>query len=189
MREGPVVRSYAETLFELALRHEGPERYGELIEEVARLVDELPGFRRFLETPQVDDGEKKALLARAFEDRVPDPFLRFLLVVVEKRRQRLLRQIAAGYRRILDEHLGRIHVQATLAREPDEALRRELDERLSALLGRTAVTHVRVKPEILGGVVLRAGDRIFDGSIRRRLESLRRHLAGGRVAGDGRRRP
>jgi F-type H+-transporting ATPase subunit delta len=55
-------------------------------------------------------------------------------------------------------------------------VRARLQETLSALLGKTAVPHVRVNPEILGGVVVKAGDRIYDGSLRRRLDRLRRQL-------------
>ncbi|HIB09233.1 MAG TPA: hypothetical protein EYO20_05240 [Gemmatimonadetes bacterium] len=51
-----------------------------------------------------------------------------------------------------------------------------VSERLSKILGRQAIPHVRVKPEILGGLVVRTGDTIYDGSVRRRLEGLRRRL-------------
>ena len=49
-------------------------------------------------------------------------------------------------------------------------------ERLSSVLGKEAIPHVRVKPEILGGLVVRTGDTIYDGSIRRSLEGMRRRL-------------
>jgi F-type H+-transporting ATPase subunit delta len=49
-------------------------------------------------------------------------------------------------------------------------------ERLSELLGKTAIPHVRVKPEILGGIIVRSGDTIYDGSLRRRLDLMRRQL-------------
>ena len=63
-----------------------------------------------------------------------------------------------------------------MARPLDEQAMKAITERLTALLGKTAIPHVRVKPEILGGVIVRAGDTIYDGSLRRRLESMRRQL-------------
>ena len=64
----------------------------------------------------------------------------------------------------------------TVARPLDEQGLAAVRDRLTKLLGRTAIPHVRVKPEILGGVVVRAGDTIYDGSLRRRLEGMRRQL-------------
>lgn len=176
MRDGTIARSYAETLFELAERHDALERYGEGIGVVGALLEENPEFRLFLETPRVDASAKKDVLRKAFGEALPRPLLNFLLVTVDKRRQRLLGTIAREYRALLDEHEGRAHVEVTLAREMDEATLDTLAERLSTVLGVHAIPHVKVRPEILGGVVIRAGDTIYDGSLRRRLETLRRRL-------------
>jgi len=52
----------------------------------------------------------------------------------------------------------------------------EMEERLTAALGKTAIPHVRIKPDILGGAIFRTGDTIYDGSLRRRLDGMRRRL-------------
>ena len=109
-------------------------------------------------------------------DVVPKPFVNFLMVVIDKRRQRLLREIAREYDDMVDEHLNRVHAEVTVARPLDESALSTVTERLTALLGRTAIPHVRVKPEILGGIVVRAGDTIYDGSLKSRLEGMRRQL-------------
>ncbi len=176
MRDETVARSYAETLFELALRHEGIEVYGEGIAEVAGLLDENPRFRLFLETPRIDASAKKAVLRKVFAKAFPQHLVNFLLITIDKRRQRLLRKISREYQALLDDHLGRAHVEVTVARETDEADLASITERLQGLLGKSVVPHVRVRPEILGGVVVRAGDTIYDGSVRRRLGDLRRQL-------------
>lgn len=176
MRDETVARSYAETLFELARKHEGLERYGEGLEGVAVLLDENRRFRLFLETPRISAAEKKAVIRKVFEPSLPRHLLNFLLVVIDKRRQRLLRDIARVYHGLVDEHLGRAHVEVTVARPLDQTTLEGLGERLSRLLGKTAIPHVRVKPEIVGGVVVRTGDTIYDGSIRRRMDRMRRRL-------------
>lgn len=176
MRDETVARNYAEALFELAARHEGPEVYGEALDEVARLLDEEPSFRSFVKTPRVSAAEKKKVVRRAFEGRLPEPFVNFLLVTIDKRRQRLLRQMALQYHELLDEHMNRVHVDVTVARPLADDLRSELASRLSTLLGKTALPHVRVDPAILGGVVVRTGDTVFDGSLRRRMDGMRRQL-------------
>lgn len=185
MRDETVSRNYARTLFELAQGHEGIEDYEEAIEAVARLVDQNREFRLFLETPRIDASTKKEVLRKAFGEAVPRPFLNFLLITVDKRRQRLLRGIAREFHALVDEHMGRTHVEVTVARELDEETVEELKRRLSRHVGREAIPHVRVKPEILGGVVLRTGDTIFDGSLRRRLERMRRLLYEAELPGAG----
>lgn len=176
MRDETVARSYAQTLFALAERHEGLEVFGEGIELVARLIDDDPRVRLFLETPRIADADRKDTVRRVFGDRIPRQLLNFLLVTIDKHRQRLLRDIAAEYHALVDERQGREHVEVTVARPLDDATKELVGKRLSALLGRTAIPHVRVKPEILGGVVVRTGDTIYDGSVSRRMESMRRRL-------------
>ncbi len=181
MRDETVARTYAGTLFALAGRHEGFEVFGERIETVARLLDENPKFRLFLETPRVSDVDKKSVVRKAFEGKVPESFVRFLLVTIDKRRQRLLRRIAREYQVLLDEHLGREHVEVTVARPLDDETLTSISEEMSRILGKKAVAHVRTKPAILGGVVIRTGDTIYDGSVRRRWEGMRRQLMRARI--------
>ena len=176
MRDQTVARNYAETLLEVAERQEGLEAFGDGIEVVARLIDENPSFRIFLETPRIAASQKKEVIRRVFTDTLPATLINFLLVTLDKRRQRLLREIAQEYHTLVDQRLDRVRVEVTLARSMDEASMAALEERLTALIGRQAIPQVRVKPSILGGVVVRAGDTIYDGSLRRRLDGLRRRL-------------
>jgi F-type H+-transporting ATPase subunit delta len=176
VRDETVARSYAETLFELAERHEGIEAYGEGIEIVAVLVDENDDFRRFLDTPRIALAKKKELVRSVFADRVPARLVNFVLITLDKRRQRLLRAIAREYRGLMDVHFNRVHVEVTLARVMDEQSVQEMQERLTAALGKTAIPHVRIKPAILGGAIFRTSDTIYDGSLRRRLDGMRRRL-------------
>ena len=176
MRDETVARNYAETLFALAQKNEGHERYQEGIETVARLLDENPQFRTFLETPRIAASDKKDVIRKAFGGKLPRALVNFLLIVLDKRRQRLLREIAREYHDLVDAHLNRVHAEVTVARPVDEQGLAAIGQRLTSLLGKTAIPHVRVKPEILGGVIVRAGDTIYDGSLRRRLEGMRRQL-------------
>jgi F-type H+-transporting ATPase subunit delta len=182
MRDTTVARKYAEALYELAARNDAVEPYGSAIETVAQLLDEQPRFRLFIETPRVDDDEKKALIRRVFADALPKHVLNFVLVTLDKRRQRLLRDISLQYQALLDEHLGRQHVEVTVARAMDEGTTAMVAERLTEVLGKDAIPHVRVKPEILGGIVVRTGDTIYDGSLRRRLEGMRRRMLSAELA-------
>lgn len=185
MREETVARNYAETLFALAERHEGVEAYQDALAALVGTLNESPGLRTFLATPRIAAADKKAVLRSALEGRVPGRFLSFVLVTVDKRRQALLGQIALSYNELLDEHHRRVHVEVTVARTLDGAAQGSVAGRLSQLLGRTAIPHFRVHPEILGGVVVRAGDTVYDGSLRRRLEGMRHSLLAASLGGTG----
>jgi len=181
VRDETVARSYAATLFTLAERHEGLEAYGTGIETVARLLAEDRKFRLFMETPRIADADRKAVVRRVFGDVLPRELVNFMLITIDKRRQRLLQDIAKQFQAMVDEHEGRIHVEVTVARAVDDTTQEMLATRLSRLLSKRVVPHMRVKPEILGGVVVRTGDTIFDGSVRRRLEGMRRQLMKARL--------
>ena len=185
MREETVARSYAETLFALAERHEGVEAYQDALAALVGVLNESPGLRTFLATPRIAASDKKVVLRSALEGRVPGRFLSFVLVTVDKRRQALLDRIALSYGELLDAHRERVHVEVTVARALDDATEERVTARLSRLLGRAAIPHFRVHPEILGGVVVRAGDTVYDGSLKRRLEGMRHGLLTASLGGIG----
>lgn len=181
MRDTTISRSYAGALLELGERHGQAEAFATALDDLVALLRSDPRFSAFLATPKVETEEKKRVFREALEGKVPALFLNFLMVVLDQRRQRLLGSIAREYRALLDERLGRLNVQVTLAREPDERLKRDIAEELTRRLGRRVIPHVQVDPEILGGIVVRYQDRVLDGSLRRRLVSLRRHLLEAKV--------
>lgn len=176
MRDETVARNYAETLFELALRNNALQGYGDAVEMVAKLIEEDSKFRLFIETPRIDDADKKNVIKKAFEASLPKHVVNFVLITIDKRRQRLLRSISQQYQVLFDAHIGREHVQVKVARPADDATREVIAEKLSVVLGKEVIPNFRVDAGILGGLVVRTGDTIYDGSIRRRLEGLRRRL-------------
>lgn len=186
MREETVARSYAEALFELGSRDDRREEYGAALESVARIVAENTDARLFLETPRIDAEDKKRVLRATFSDQLPKNVLNFLLVIVDKRRQRLLREISRAYQDLLDVHLGRTHVEVTVARRFSDEDVGALSRRLSRVLGQEVVAHVRVDPNVVGGIKLRTGDTVYDGTLRRRLDRIRRSLLAAQLPEPGR---
>jgi F-type H+-transporting ATPase subunit delta len=176
VHETTVARSYAEALFELGQRHNAHDEFAQGLNTITSLLDSDPSIRAFLETPKIGVEVKQRALRDALAEQVSPLFMNFVLVVLRKRRQRTLRSIAAAYRDLLDEKLGRLHVHVALAHEPDEAAEQAIISELSRITGRTVIPHIEVNPALLGGIVVRYGDRVMDGSLRRRLLSLRQRL-------------
>jgi F-type H+-transporting ATPase subunit delta len=176
MQETTVARSYAEALLELAQADDAAELYAAELGQIAQLLESEDEFRFFLETPRVDLQDKKRVLREVLEGRIPERLLRFLLVVMDKRRQRVLPEIATEFNRLVDEHLGRLQVDVTMAEDPDTEARASIKKHLDTLFGVEVLPRFNADRRIIGGVVVKVGDRIMDGSIRHRLQSLRRSL-------------
>ena len=98
---------------------------------------------------------------------------------MKRGRQRLLREIATEYLGLLDLKYNRLRAGITLVRPADPSLQRDIEAALSRQLGKEVLAAFHVDAEILGGTVIRVGERIYDGSVRRRRTKLRRQLLSG----------
>jgi F-type H+-transporting ATPase subunit delta len=176
MRESTIVRNYAEALLTLARKANDPRGWGRLLQDVADSIQSDRTLRLFLESPRVSAEQKNEVLGKALQDRAPRLFVRYLQTLVRKRRQLLLSEIATEYHTLLDEVEGRVHAHVTVARPTSDADRDVITRQLAKTLGRDVVPHFAVNPGILGGVIVKVGDRVMDGSVRRRLGLLRGRL-------------
>ncbi len=180
MRDTSIARNYAEALLALAGKAKDTAGYGALI---TALGDAISGDRQlqvFLEAPQVSAAQKSAVLGKALADKAPRPFVLFVQKLIANRRQMLIPAVATEYHDLLDAAEGRVHARVTVARPYDAAATESLAKALSAAIGKSVVPHVAVDERIIGGVVVRIGDQVMDGSVRRKLGKLRTALVGQR---------
>jgi F-type H+-transporting ATPase subunit delta len=175
VRNETVARNYAEALFELGERSGNTERYADLIDALAAAVETTPKVKAVLMSPRVPKAEKARLLGAAMKG-APREFGLFLQALVKRGRHKILREIAQEYLELLDLKLDRVRAGVTLARTPDEKLKQTIQELLSRQLAKQVIASYSVDPEILGGAIVRVGERVLDGSVRRRMTKLRRHL-------------
>ena len=176
MNDSTIGRNYAETLLILAKKQGQQEEWGALIDAIAVAMQEDRTLKTFLESPKLAASQKIEILDKALGKRVPPVFLRFLETVIAKRRQMLIPAIATEYRALIDESEDRLHASVIVAREPAPAEKEALVKHLSRMLGKRVVAHLTVNPAILGGLVVKVGDTVMDGSVRRRLATLRSRM-------------
>ncbi len=176
MNDATIGRNYAETLLTLSRKEKQQEEWGALIDAIAVTMQEDRTFKTFLESPKIAASRKIEILTRALGKRVPPVFLRFLETVVSKRRQMLIPVIASEYQALIDESEERVHANVTVAREPSQREQDALAKQLSRVLGKRVVPHIILNPAILGGLIVRIGDTVMDGSVRRRLATLRSRM-------------
>ena len=165
MRPVTIARNYAETLYQLGDRGGRAEIYGELLDAVAGALETTPAIADMLMSPRVPKTEKSRILGAGLKD-APREFVLFLQAVVKRGRGPLLRDIATEYSALLDVKYNRLRAGVTLAKAPDEALRRTIEAALTKALGKQVIASFATEPQILGGAVVRVGERVYDGSVR-----------------------
>jgi F-type H+-transporting ATPase subunit delta len=179
MRQSTIARNYAEALLELAKRAKDLQGWGTLMQSIADAMQGDETLRVFLETPRVATSMKNEVLRKALTDVAPSKFVRFVESVVSHRRQMLIPEIAQEYMDLVDEVENRMHANVTVAYEADEKTRKLIADRLSKMFDKKVVPHLSVDSRILGGLVVRVGDTVMDGSVLRKLGTLRQRLLSG----------
>jgi F-type H+-transporting ATPase subunit delta len=182
MRAGTIARVYAETLFRSADLLAEVESVDESVRALSAVLNASSEFRRFLAAPQIDAVHKQELVAGALRDRLHPLVLRFLELVIGKHRERLLDDILPAWTELLDTRAIRQPATVTTAGAADPETVARVHAALEKATGKTIALEPRVDPALLGGLVIRTGDTVIDGSLRSRLSTLRGKLrAAGRT--------
>ena len=175
MRNPAIARNYAEALFALSETTGRAEEYAGLIEAVAAAITTSPEIEAVLTSPRVPKARKVELVGQALK-AVPVEFMRFVQGVVRRGRQLYFTDIAREYGALVDTKFNRLRATVSLARQPNQALQDSIRAELSRALGKEVHPTFHVDASLLGGTIVKVGDRIFDGSLRRKMASLRRQL-------------
>ncbi|MBA2291610.1 MAG: F0F1 ATP synthase subunit delta [Gemmatimonadales bacterium] len=174
MRDVTIARNYAEALLELAESHGNAEAWGELLEATAGALG-TPSIEAVLMSPRVPKDQKIAIVTDALQG-APATYVLFLAAVVRRNRQMMLGKIADEYRKLVDVQLNRVRAGVTMAHEVDALSRSVIVERLAKAIGKDVIAGFSVDPALLGGIVVKVGDRVYDGSVKKRLAVLRQQL-------------
>jgi F-type H+-transporting ATPase subunit delta len=169
-----VARRYAQAFYAVA-RDSG--RVAELRDQLAAAVAALtdPRVEVALRNPRLSAAERQQVL-----EMLPDlaaPTRNLLRLLLERRRTALLPQVLDHYDRLVDRDAGVVRAEVVTAVPVDQELEQEIRQTLAQQLGGTVQTVIRQDPDILGGLIIRIGDRVIDGSVRTRLEHLQAALA------------
>lgn len=169
---------YARSLFELA-EAAGADKVKEIAEELNELVELTrsdDAFGRFLSSPVVDAERRKASLRKILDGQVTDLTLRFVLLLNDKGRLGHFESIVGAYDTMVDEAHGRVEVDLwTAAPMGDEQLA-TVTSRIREAIGKEPIVHAHTDEGMMGGVKLRIGDQLIDGSLATRLRRMKEDL-------------
>ena len=172
-----VGRVYADALVELAQKHDQLDEVADECGQLDTLLRDQPQLATLLANPAITSGQRVELVERVFQGKVSDTLFKFLSVMARKGRLNQLPAVFASVRAQVADIRGEVEVDAWTAREMDDDLRNSVRDRVAAALGGKTVTlKEHVDPSLLGGLKLRVGDRLLDGTAATRLRLLRRDL-------------
>ncbi len=176
MPAGASARRYAQAVFEIASESDELERW---LDDLTQLADSITNdeFRQTLSAPRISMSQKEALIRESLGSSVGPLGLNLMALLASRGLVDMLPGIADVFQEMLDAHQGIERAEVVSAVSLTDEQQHQVTQMLNDLSGKDVRLTTRVDPEILGGLVIRVGDKVMDGSARARLQNMRRELA------------
>ncbi|MEZ6093841.1 MAG: ATP synthase F1 subunit delta [Pirellulaceae bacterium] len=145
----------------------------ESLGEFGSVLKQLPKLQGMLESPKVDISSKESVLDKCLNGKVEKVVLNFVKLLARKGRFDCYSAIYSAAVAIQDEVAGRVRAVVTSAAELSDDSRQKLEQKLSDMLGKQVLVSVKIDPSIIGGVVVRVGDTVYDSSVANRLNQVK----------------
>ncbi len=176
----PITRSvpevYALAFIELAEKAEQLDAVGEELNELTALLGEQPDIMRLLSNRILSTDQRADSIQKIFKDNISDLTYRFLQVVNQKERLDLLPEIIKSFGQFVDQRQGTVEVDAYVASELDAERLEDLAAKIGIAIDKNVVLNQIVDESLIGGLKLRVGDRLIDGSVATQLQIMKRKM-------------
>ncbi|WEK53969.1 MAG: F0F1 ATP synthase subunit delta [Candidatus Cohnella colombiensis] len=177
MSRGTVVsKRYAKALFQLAQEQGLVSETEDQFRIIVNLVASDAQVRAFLSAPNITLQTKVATLKSAFDGKGASIVLNTIALLIERGREGELAAVLEAYLQVAGEALGRADAHVTSSKPLSDAEQQKLAEKFGALIGKTVRVTNTVDPDMLGGLTVRIGDTLYDGSLRGKLARLDKAL-------------
>lgn len=184
MSQRTVARRYSGALYEEA---DATGVLDAVDDDVLMLIETLESngeLARFFKSPVIPQEKKDKVVRELLSDRIEDLTLRFLRLLIRKDRETMTKPILDQYQTLRDEQRGIVDAEVTVARPLEDEDREALTEALEKKTGKTIRLHVEEDADLIGGLIVRIGDRVFDASVRNKLTNLHDRLRDSSLALD-----
>ena len=173
MIKSQVGRRYSKAIFEIAEEKNQVKEIYEMLNSAMVLYRTDKEFKNFILNPLIDNEQKKSVLNEIFgKDNSEN--LNILLFILDKGRMNCIKYIVAEYLKIYYRKNRILDVKATFTKELTDEQKKKLIDKLSQKTGKEINLEIKVDKDILGGGIIKIGDKIIDGSIRRELDNWRK---------------
>ncbi len=171
-----LAHKYSRAIFEIAQEENKLEAYGKELATVRKELFQSAEARGFFQNPQVEAKAKKELLTKCFKGELSETVMNFLLLLADKRRIGIFEAIEEDFRTLSNEAMGIVIADVTTARALGKSQQDKLTKKLATVTGKKVKLRLHEDERLIGGVVVKIGDKRIDGSVTGRLEKLRREL-------------
>ncbi len=171
-----LARKYAMAVFEIAQDEDKLVAYGEELRLVSQVTSSHMELRGFLANPQIQPKAKKELLTKLFQDELSKTVFNFLMLLVDKRREVLIEAIEHEYAMLSNKARGIVLADVTSALPMTDSQSARLQAKLAEITEKSIQLRLHVDEKILGGVIVKMGDKRIDGSVVGRMQSLKEQL-------------
>ena len=173
MIKSQVGRRYSKAIFEIAEEKNQVKEIYEMLNSAMVLYRTDKEFKNFILNPLIDSEQKKSVLNKIFGKDNSDN-LNILLYILDKGRMNCIKYIVAEYLKIYYRKNRILDVKATFTKELTDEQKKKLINKLSQKTGKEINLEIKIDKDILGGGIIKIGDKIIDGSIRRELDNWRK---------------
>jgi len=181
MIDGLVAKRYAKALFEVANAKNLLDKVEEDLQIVVKVVDEDQELMSFLRHPRISTDVKKELLNSAFNEQVDEISKNLLFQLVDNHRIEFISEILRQYVILANEARNIVDVAAITAIQLDDADQTAITELFANKLGKKIRLINLVDPTIIGGMIIKIGDRVYDGSLSTQLKMMKQKIIASRV--------
>lgn len=182
MTNSTVARRYAQALYQEAERGQQVEQIDVDMDLIRDTLDGSRDLVTFFASPIISREKKEAVVQSLFAEPLHKTTYNFLRLLIEKKREALFPDVVRAYRALRDEQRGIVEARAKVAYPLSEAEEQTLVQALEKLSGSQVRLNVQEDRTILGGLVVRIGDTVYDGSVRNQLANLRERMELGSIA-------
>jgi F-type H+-transporting ATPase subunit delta len=171
-----IARVYAKALFDVAKEKDNLDRVQEQLAELADAIAESRDMQMFFFSPYFSSAEKREGIAKAFRG-MEDELENFLDLLAEKHRMPVIFAIRRAFDELYAKERHRLGVTVTSAVELDKKVVQQVGKEIEKQTGQEIELNAVVDPDVIGGLVLRVGNRVLDASVRAKLERLRKEIS------------
>lgn len=170
-------RRYAKALLQSALEQDKLGRVEKDIRFIHQTIDDSNELKVFLNSPLIKSEDKLKALTSIFGKHISKETMDLLRLLSEKRRENILKDICTGFIDLYNEHMGIIRVDVTSAYELGEKQKSALRDELAQKTGKKVEMDITVNQNLIGGLVVKIGDTVIDGSVKHKIRMLKNQFA------------
>lgn len=176
MNNKTVAKRYAQALLQIAQEKDTMDLYEKEINDLLASINADEHLKHIWFSERITTTDKREVIQQVFRGKVSQIIINFLMVLIDKNREAILPDIFTEYKKLADISRNIIDAEVRSTVTLTDKDYKELEAKLSAMSGKNVRLRVVIDPSLIGGLVVRIGDKVIDGSVVKRLAIMKRNL-------------